>query len=69
MRAKLRTWMGSWRVWAAVGYLVYLGLIYQMGASHRRGLAWWWCVGRYRADIWVFGSNRTQNRGKKSIGS
>jgi hypothetical protein len=26
MRAKLRMWMGSWRVWVTIGCLVYIGL-------------------------------------------
>jgi hypothetical protein len=31
MRAKLRTWMGSWRVYVTIGCLVYLGLLYKWG--------------------------------------
>jgi hypothetical protein len=31
MRAKLRTWMGSWQVWVTIGCLVYLGLLYRHG--------------------------------------
>ena len=31
MRAKLRTWMGSWRVWGTVSCLAYMGLVRWQG--------------------------------------
>jgi len=41
MGAKLRTWMGSWRVWVTIGCLVYIGLI-----------SWQW---PFIAEVWPWG--------------
>jgi hypothetical protein len=47
MSAKLRTWMGSWRVWVIIGCLAYIGLVHWQGS--RIAAAWpggvWVAVG------------------------